>query len=340
MEIGEVIRKYRKEKQMTQEEMATRLGVTAPAVNKWEKGNSFPDVALLSPIARVLGITTDELLSFRDNLSQQEIDDIVLELGRRIKSEDYNDVFEWAKRQALVYPNCEALLVWMALLLENKKRELDIENGSYDELIIAWYKRGLVSLDEKIKLQAAASLFHLFLQKEKYEEAERYLIYFSDQNPEKKRKRALLCREQNQMEEAYRLQEELLFADVNSINLVLHDIHLLALKENKEEKIKKIKEKREAVARIFEMGTYQEVSIGLELAAMNKDKEETLRIMKEMLRNVESIGDFVKSDLFEHMKFSEISKENIQETRKTLLECFSDQETFGFLEGDESWKEA
>lgn len=40
MKIGETIRKYRKEQNITQEEMAERLGVTAPAVNKWEKGVS------------------------------------------------------------------------------------------------------------------------------------------------------------------------------------------------------------------------------------------------------------------------------------------------------------
>ena len=38
MQIGEVIRKYRKEQNMTQEQMAQRLGVTTPAVNKWENG--------------------------------------------------------------------------------------------------------------------------------------------------------------------------------------------------------------------------------------------------------------------------------------------------------------
>ena len=38
MQIGTVIRKSRKEKNMTQEEMAPYLGVTAPAVNKWENG--------------------------------------------------------------------------------------------------------------------------------------------------------------------------------------------------------------------------------------------------------------------------------------------------------------
>lgn len=41
MKIGEVIRKYRKEKDLTQEQMANYLGVSAPAVNKWENGDSL-----------------------------------------------------------------------------------------------------------------------------------------------------------------------------------------------------------------------------------------------------------------------------------------------------------
>lgn len=41
MEIGQVIRKYRKEKYLTQEEMANCLGVTVPAVSKWETGGSL-----------------------------------------------------------------------------------------------------------------------------------------------------------------------------------------------------------------------------------------------------------------------------------------------------------
>ena len=54
MDIGVVIKKYRKEAGMTQEEMANRLGVTTPAVNKWENSNSKPDIELLAPIAVML----------------------------------------------------------------------------------------------------------------------------------------------------------------------------------------------------------------------------------------------------------------------------------------------
>ena len=96
MEIGEVIRKYRKEKNMTQEEMAKRLGITAPAVNKWEHGISQPDISLLAPVARLLGITLETLLSFKDELSQEEISSIIKEIDRKFETENYCDVFQYA----------------------------------------------------------------------------------------------------------------------------------------------------------------------------------------------------------------------------------------------------
>lgn len=67
MHIGQIIRKYRKMKNLTQEEMANRLGVTAPAVNKWENENSLPDITLLAPIARLLDISLDTLYPLRRN---------------------------------------------------------------------------------------------------------------------------------------------------------------------------------------------------------------------------------------------------------------------------------
>ena len=80
MNIGSVIKKYRKEIGITQEEMANRLGVTTPAVNKWENGNSNPDIELLAPIARLLHISLDTLLSFHETLSGAEIEEMIREM--------------------------------------------------------------------------------------------------------------------------------------------------------------------------------------------------------------------------------------------------------------------
>ena len=82
MDIGVVIKKYRKEAGMTQEEMANRLGVTTPAVNKWENSNSKPDIELLAPIARLFDISLDTLLSFHEYLSDTEIEEIIRKMDR------------------------------------------------------------------------------------------------------------------------------------------------------------------------------------------------------------------------------------------------------------------
>ena len=73
MTIGETIKSYRKKLGFTQEELADRLGVTAPAVNKWERGHTLPDIKLLAPLARLLHISTDTLLSYRENPTNEEI---------------------------------------------------------------------------------------------------------------------------------------------------------------------------------------------------------------------------------------------------------------------------
>ncbi len=88
MQTGEVIRKYRKKRNMTQEEMAVRLDVTAPAVNKWETGNSMPDITLLAPIARLLQVSLEELLSFREDLTEKEIQELVRELIKENMRQD------------------------------------------------------------------------------------------------------------------------------------------------------------------------------------------------------------------------------------------------------------
>ena len=65
--IGNRIAKFRKAKNMTQEELANQLGVSSQAVSKWENDASCPDISLLPQLCEVLGITADELLTGKNN---------------------------------------------------------------------------------------------------------------------------------------------------------------------------------------------------------------------------------------------------------------------------------
>lgn len=60
---GDVIRRLREQKHMTQEALAERVYVSGKAVSKWETGKGLPDISLLEPLARALGISVIELLS-------------------------------------------------------------------------------------------------------------------------------------------------------------------------------------------------------------------------------------------------------------------------------------
>ncbi len=65
--IGNRIAKYRKEKGLTQEALANRMGVSSQAVSKWETDASCPDISALPQLCKILGITADELLTGKND---------------------------------------------------------------------------------------------------------------------------------------------------------------------------------------------------------------------------------------------------------------------------------
>lgn len=67
---GQLIEKYRKEKKLTQVELADKLGVSKSAISKWENGNNLPDITLLEPLSEILGI--DKLLLFTSEYEAKE----------------------------------------------------------------------------------------------------------------------------------------------------------------------------------------------------------------------------------------------------------------------------
>jgi transcriptional regulator with XRE-family HTH domain len=62
--IHEIIKAKRRERDLTQEELANILGVTKAAVSKWETAESYPDITMLPQIARLFHITMDELFGY------------------------------------------------------------------------------------------------------------------------------------------------------------------------------------------------------------------------------------------------------------------------------------
>ena len=108
-EIGAHIAALRKAKGLTQEQLAAQLGVSAPAVSKWETNSSYPDITLLCPLARALGTNVDTLLQFEETLSDQEVIARINEVMETVMQGDAAGAEEQLDALLHRWPGCTAL---------------------------------------------------------------------------------------------------------------------------------------------------------------------------------------------------------------------------------------
>lgn len=81
--MGEIICTLRKEKGMTQKDLADQLGITDKAVSKWERDVAFPDTATIPKLASIFGVSVDDLMNVKvspviENKSAEHIINIIL----------------------------------------------------------------------------------------------------------------------------------------------------------------------------------------------------------------------------------------------------------------------
>ena len=75
--VGEIISYLRKEKNMTQNDLAEKMNVTDKAVSKWERNLSCPDVNSIPKLAEILDISVEELLNAQTKQENSKADDII-----------------------------------------------------------------------------------------------------------------------------------------------------------------------------------------------------------------------------------------------------------------------
>lgn len=112
--FGRKISERRQNMNLTQEELAGRIGVTPQALSKWERESSFPDITLLPDLCQVLGLSADYLLGLEKQLIIEETADA-----------DWNDV--WDSLQKCLEP--------VVLIFSQELVPLFVDNSFVDEVI-------------------------------------------------------------------------------------------------------------------------------------------------------------------------------------------------------------
>ncbi|MBE6562298.1 MAG: helix-turn-helix transcriptional regulator [Ruminococcaceae bacterium] len=99
MTIGANIKRLRLAKNITQEQLSVAMNVTCAAVSKWERGETYPDITLLQPLAYYFSVTLDELMGYNQKKIQTDINETILlykkyrheNKGREIIVKAYHD---------------------------------------------------------------------------------------------------------------------------------------------------------------------------------------------------------------------------------------------------------
>ena len=150
------LKKYRILKDLTQEDVAEFLGITAQSVSKWERGESYPDITFLPALANIFETSVDLLIGMDTIRAEETRYNIHKKAVAYQRSGDY-DMAEKTYRDALlIYPNKPGMILGLASTLALK--------GNTDEAI-ELMERGLpLSINEKQKSTMRATLCFLYLK--------------------------------------------------------------------------------------------------------------------------------------------------------------------------------
>ncbi len=117
--IAKVITEKRKEKGITQDELADYIGVSKASVSKWENAQSYPDITLLPKLAGYFNISIDELIDYLPQMTREDIKKTYHRLAKAFSRKPFNEVLDECHIVIKKYYSCFPLLLQMALLLLN-----------------------------------------------------------------------------------------------------------------------------------------------------------------------------------------------------------------------------
>ena len=129
--IGENIKRFRKSRDITQEQFAELIGVSNVAVSKWECGETYPNIAILPVIAGFFCVSLDELMGYSKSISDADIENIISEYWQMRANGLFEKATELIIKARAQYPADYSIMsVYMHNLIGGKiaDKELLVKN--------------------------------------------------------------------------------------------------------------------------------------------------------------------------------------------------------------------
>ncbi|GLC30558.1 helix-turn-helix domain-containing protein [Clostridium omnivorum] len=328
--IGTNILHLRKEKALTQEQLASMIGVSAGAVSKWETGNSKPDIDLLAPLARALNTSLNELLSFKEELEEEEIKKIKKELADIFLHQGFSEGEKMCKEYLSKYPNSAGLKLNIAgliqmysMLLGDKFKELIIIKQKYALALLY----GVVDSKESKYLNTALFLIaNIQISLEDYEESERCLKELMNSFIDPMVIYASLLERQGKNNQVESLCKRMLLSYMEQSRAMMCILSRTYKNNNNFEKAVLYLEAVSKIESIFKTGlssgAYNLCRLYIEKGEMDK----AAKYFKNYVEDLISIEyDYNNNPYFENLKL-EIESEGQKIIRKKLYETLIEEE--------------
>ena len=313
--------------------------MTAPAVNKWEKGTSCPDIVLLPALARLLDTDLNTLLSFQDDLSEKEVALFLNEVSEAAKKDGFEAGYSLAIGKIKEYPTCDLLIGNVAMLLNGlllfQGNRID-SYEKYEEEIEALFQRVMQSDRIDIREQAQAYLISKLMEKQDYEQGQKVLDTISKKRVlDREQLQANLYIAQGELEKAAKLTEEKLLSATTEIHGALMTLMEIALKEKRMEDAEYIADIDKQAAQVFDLWEYNSYGAQFQLYVATKKRAKAVKILLPMLRSLTKKWDINSSPLYRHIQTKEVDKSFGSQLQKALVQSIETDEEMKFLKDSE-----
>ena len=319
MPMNAIVREKRKNLGLTQEQIADYLGVSTPAVNKWEKGTTYPDISLLPALARLLKTDLNTLLCYNEGLSKKEIGLFLEKVVKVIREESFEQGVALAMEKVQEYPNSAELLYMTAMTIQGSMimSEMTAEQKKpYEEQITTLYERVAKCDDPKFSIQANYMLASKWIQNEAYDKAQETIDLLPESSDlDKRQLQAELWMKEGKNAEAAKILERILQHNLQMNQIILHSLAKIAIREGDDQNALHIADCAQKEARLFELWGYSDSIVPLEVAVLQKDVDKSISLLKSMLAAVLDPWDMKKIPFFKHIVQDAEARK--AETRKT-----------------------
>lgn len=338
--LNQKITECRKQQGLTQEQLASLLGISAGAVSKWENGNTSPDISLLAPLARALHITLDELFDFHKQPSREQISKIKTEIRTCMLQDSFTKGEEMLNQYLKEYPSsaalklCAGTLLFMhAPLAENADE--NFVNERY-RMAIDYFQDVIDSHDPELVNSAMFSKAHCLLQLKEYEECEKLLKTLNLQAIDASSITLSLYEEQGRIDDVKNSCRALLFQELTKCSAYLS---ILARHCDEEEKLYLLN----TLCQLEELFNYNQGNSQLALCHHYLSIHDLTLASKHFKKYIDQIysasNNYDQHPLFKGIRL-DYSKDNLNAVKKMQLEALMNEEKYKIMQDCKDYQDA